>query len=198
MGVTQNAAMARLPTLVRCLAECDGREVATVDHWARTVREHGYIETTKRGAGASNVTTSDAAKLLIALNCAPTAAEACRSLPSFLLLAPAEPAGRPLQLRFDPAMAFGEALRTFIELAPKIAGAFPPAGIRVAITTPPGLAIIEISQNEGRFGRPWRQIYRDAMRPGPTSSLPDRRVTAEFGLPTLLSLHRCVSGAASS
>lgn len=59
--------MARLPALVDALAAADGRPRGAVDHVARAVREAGYIQTTKRGRGAAEMTVQDAAALLIGL-----------------------------------------------------------------------------------------------------------------------------------
>jgi hypothetical protein len=62
--------MGKLPTLVRALAECDERDRATLDHIARVIREAGWIPTTKRGSGASDMTFREAANLLIAASVA--------------------------------------------------------------------------------------------------------------------------------
>jgi hypothetical protein len=60
--------MAKLPALVSALAECDGRDRATLEHIARVIREAGYIPTTKRGAGAAEMTAREAANLFIGAN----------------------------------------------------------------------------------------------------------------------------------
>jgi hypothetical protein len=112
--------MAKLPALVTVLAEVDGRDRATVDHYARTIREAGYIPTTKRGSGAAEMTAREAANLLIAL-CgadapkeAPLAIDRFRSLRRFCVwsdeeaLAPALP---PLA----EANTFGDALEYLID-----------------------------------------------------------------------------------
>lgn len=65
-----------MPALVSALAACDGREPINISHWARSIREARLIETTKRGSGASPVTSADAAMLLMALNGATIASEA--------------------------------------------------------------------------------------------------------------------------
>ncbi|NLH81778.1 MAG: hypothetical protein GX458_13150, partial [Phyllobacteriaceae bacterium] len=57
--------MARLPTLVSIIADRDNREHTTIDQMARFIREAGFISTTKRGKGASEMTAKDAANLLI-------------------------------------------------------------------------------------------------------------------------------------
>lgn len=60
--------MARLPALVRTFAEFDDRDLVTVEQFARVIREAGHLPTTKRGAGAAEMGSLEAAKLFIALN----------------------------------------------------------------------------------------------------------------------------------
>jgi hypothetical protein len=57
--------MARLPSLVAALAKTDGRDIKNLGWIARVAREAGLITTTKRGAGAADMTARDAANLLI-------------------------------------------------------------------------------------------------------------------------------------
>lgn len=57
--------MARLPSLVRAIAEHDRRGEATIAHIARQVRDAGLISSTRRGVGASVMTFTDAATLLL-------------------------------------------------------------------------------------------------------------------------------------
>lgn len=59
--------MATLPGLIAALAETDGREQKSIEHIARFIRERGYIQNGKRGAGAPQMNSTDAANLLIAL-----------------------------------------------------------------------------------------------------------------------------------
>lgn len=59
--------MARLPALIDALTLCDDRPRGTIDHVARTLREAGLIQTTKRGRGAAEMTALDAAALLLGL-----------------------------------------------------------------------------------------------------------------------------------
>lgn len=81
--------LVKLPLLIAKLAPFDGRATETLAHIARVIREQGYISTTKRGSGAADMTTSDAANLLIAINAseapkdAAAAVEHFRALPNF-------------------------------------------------------------------------------------------------------------------
>jgi len=59
--------MARLPALIDALTLCDDRPRGTIDHIARTMREAGLIQTTKRGRGAAEMTARDAAALVLGL-----------------------------------------------------------------------------------------------------------------------------------
>jgi hypothetical protein len=60
--------MARLPALIDAIAQFDGRGRPTLEHMARLIRQAGYIQTTKRGRGAAEMTENDAAALLIGVN----------------------------------------------------------------------------------------------------------------------------------
>jgi hypothetical protein len=63
--------MARLPSLVAALRDLDARGPAGVGNVARRVREAGLIRTTSRGVGAAEMTSRDAANLLLGLKGAP-------------------------------------------------------------------------------------------------------------------------------
>jgi hypothetical protein len=60
--------MAKLPALISALAACDSRDHATIEHIARVVREAGYIPTTKRGSGASDMSAREAVNLFLGAN----------------------------------------------------------------------------------------------------------------------------------
>jgi hypothetical protein len=60
--------MAKLPALISTLSQHDERDRSTLEHIARTIREAGHIPTTKRGIGASGMTTEAAANLFLGLN----------------------------------------------------------------------------------------------------------------------------------
>ena len=78
--------MARLPAFVADLAAHDRRGRPTVEVIARTIRERGLISTTKRGRGAADMTTEDAAALLIALCVSESPASAPEITSRFLAL----------------------------------------------------------------------------------------------------------------
>jgi hypothetical protein len=73
--------VAKLPALVSALASCDDRDLPTLEHIARVIREAGLLPTTKRGSGAADMGPKEAALLLIGANSAASprgAAEAVR------------------------------------------------------------------------------------------------------------------------
>lgn len=81
--------MARLPALVDALAAVDGRERGVLDHMAREIREAGLIQTTKRGRGSAEMSSLDAAHLLLGVygsNGRGTAAEAASIFGSLQVL----------------------------------------------------------------------------------------------------------------
>lgn len=86
--------MARLPALVDALAAADGRPRGAIDHVARAVREAGFIQTTKRGRGAAEMTAEDAAALLIALYGARDPASAAEAVQAFAALPRVRPTDR--------------------------------------------------------------------------------------------------------
>ncbi|WAC25757.1 hypothetical protein [Ancylobacter sp. SL191] len=59
--------MAKLPALVDALAQHDPRGLAAVNHYARIVREAGFLPTTKRGNGASDMGEREVVNLLLGL-----------------------------------------------------------------------------------------------------------------------------------
>lgn len=121
--------MARLPALLEAIAKVDGRERATIDHYARLIREAGLIPTTKRGVGASAMTVREAANLLIGLNAAETPKDAPSSVIRVRsLLANAGFVARWLrQSEWSPvfeglreARTFGDALERLIDATPAL------------------------------------------------------------------------------
>lgn len=78
--------MAKLPALVSSLSDVLGIDRKTVDYVARFIREHGYIETTGRGAGAADVSVPEVVNLLIALNAAQTTRESISVIDQFRTL----------------------------------------------------------------------------------------------------------------
>jgi hypothetical protein len=114
----------KLPVLISKIAPFDGRSPDALAHVARLVRERGYIATTKRGSGAAEMTTRDAANLLIALHGsdspkrAPEAVERFRTLP-LSMSTPQPPFGKEITAAFS-ASTFGEALERMIEVVPEL------------------------------------------------------------------------------
>lgn len=115
--------MARLPALVDALSLVDGRERVAIDNIARAVREAGFIQTTKRGRGAAEMTTQDAAALLVGLYGAGTMVDAPGTLKGFSQARRKAPAPLPE----DAPAALGplhrsrtllDAVAQVIELAP--------------------------------------------------------------------------------
>jgi len=114
--------MAKLPALISALASCDDRSHKQLDNISRIVREAGFIRTTQRGGGASEMSWKDATNYLIgasgcyANNEAPEIIERFRSLrlkhghtewqgAAFLLVTEAETFGEALEglIRFAPS-----------------------------------------------------------------------------------------------
>ena len=76
--------MARLPALVERFADIGHHDRGAVDHVAREIREQNWIQTTKRGRGAAEMTPRDAAALTVALYAAETLPDRLAALPVFL------------------------------------------------------------------------------------------------------------------
>ena len=65
------------------MCDLDPRGYGTVDYAARTLRKDGVVTRSRRGRGAIPVGASDAAALIIALNCAEGATEGARVARTF-------------------------------------------------------------------------------------------------------------------
>ncbi len=123
--------MVRLPALIDDLAKHDTRGRPTVQLIARNVREHGLIQTTKRGRGAAEMSVADAAALLIGVCVADTPSTAPEAVRIFTSLEPefpnfAETGHAPEELpsplrEVTAASTFGEALSSLIAGADGIA-----------------------------------------------------------------------------
>lgn len=121
--------MATLPGLVAALAETDGREQKSIEHIARFIREHGYIQNGKRGAGAPQMNSTDAANLLIALCGCDTPGEAPLAIDRFRSLRPMYEGDADMMRRYVESIdqlpaplrdmmncqTFGTALETLID-----------------------------------------------------------------------------------
>lgn len=120
--------MAKLPALVRALQKVDGREIKSIEHIARVTRENGYIPTGKRGSGASDMDSTAAANLLIALNSAENPKDVPLSIDrvrSYEVFAPDPVEGRPEVLRHVAEAAnFGVALAELIDGVPELVCSF--------------------------------------------------------------------------
>ncbi len=115
--------MARLPALIAALADLDGRPRSAINHYARTIREAGFIQTTKRGVGAAAMTARDAAALVIGLYGAQDAASSASTVEAFQALPikrTRSPYIPPLVKSFSQTDSLIDALAAIIELAPRI------------------------------------------------------------------------------
>lgn len=68
--------MARLPALLDKYQRLDGRDYSALQNIARTIREAGFIPTTKRGSGASAMSEREVVNLILGANGAESASEA--------------------------------------------------------------------------------------------------------------------------
>jgi hypothetical protein len=121
--------MARLPQLIDAVSKTSGRDRSSVEHWARAIREAGLITTTKRGVGAANMTTRDAANLLIGLCGADTPREAAKAVHEFRSLkvfAPWSESGEFFDVyeRIKDAPDFGNAIEELMEGVQEIRSTF--------------------------------------------------------------------------
>lgn len=121
--------MSTLPVLVTALAEVDSRDRATIEYFARTIRQAGYITTGKRGMGAAKVTAREAANLLIALAGAESARDAPVEIDRFRSLCkfdPGEPGDNLPQVIKDVMNSdtFGEAIDVLVEGTPELVMCF--------------------------------------------------------------------------
>lgn len=165
--------MAKLPALVTALAECDGRDRATIDHFARTIREAGLLPTTKRGVGSASMNVREAANLLIAIKASENAKDAAavvrtyRTLVPFIFHNEDDVASCVIPLRrVAAAERFGDALEQLILSAANIAGWML---AKVASERPEldeqslvSLAISEVA---------WRQVEVSIARPVPYATI---------------------------
>lgn len=122
--------MARFPKLVDALAEVDGRPRGVLDHMAREVREAGLIETTGAGWAAAQMTSLDAAHLILGVYGSSgrgDAADAARILgglrrnPMNRVLTQTHPHLHPAveTIALQPTLV--EAVAALIELGPQLA-----------------------------------------------------------------------------
>lgn len=193
--------MARLPALVDALVQVDGRDRVLIDNVARAVREAGFIQTTKRGRGAAEMTSQDAAALLVGLYGSAGMLEAPRVVQAFSQMKRRDPTGA---IKGGPA-ALGplfrsrtllDAVQRLIELAPlldPIDRAAPPAvgmgRATLALCRPHLYATIDVS---------WRlaedRIYEIPLTyAGRQAVVPAYEVVTQVRQPILLTLHRATA-----
>jgi hypothetical protein len=122
--------MARFPKLVDALAEVDGRPRGVIDHMAREIREAGLIETTGAGWAAAQMTSLDAAHLVLGVYGSSgrgDAADAARTLSPLRktlfagLLTKTHPRLHPLVEVVAQQPTLAEAVAAVIELGPSLA-----------------------------------------------------------------------------
>jgi hypothetical protein len=116
--------VARLPALVEALTYCDPRGKRSIGHIARVVREAGLLPTSKRGRGASEVTSRDGVALLMGLNGSESPAGAPEAVKRLSTLRPsirnrARP-DAPVVFASIVQSDFSDALRLLIDKAPSI------------------------------------------------------------------------------
>ncbi len=171
--------MASLPGLVDALAKVDGRDRGVIDHMAREIREAGLIQTTKRGRGAAEMTSLDAAHLVLGVYGSDgrgTAATAAREFGRLATFAMPLPKGLPatvdaIQHQPNLATAVAAIIESGAKLAtqtPRVQGTLPVLGPLYPATTdgleledwPHGTAVLL------RMHRPSLEAYITMAWPG--------------------------------
>lgn len=188
--------MARLPALVDVIANVDDRPRGAIDFVARAVREAGFIQTTKRGRGAAEMTAADAAALLLGCYGSREPTQAVDTLQGFAGLRRARDlkttAGAPDWLAglLKARTAF-EAVSAAIEIAPVLDSQPGQFSIRVSLRRPRlGVTVaVQMTAADHSGGRVFEVAF--VGRTGPREP-PPYDVTTEIRLPVLLSLHRCL------
>jgi hypothetical protein len=199
----------RLPALVAALAAIDGRDEATLAHYARLLREAGHIRTTKRGRGAAAMNVRDAANLLLGTNSAEAPRDAVAALQRLRRLrADHTPSWAPWQAPLGPlavAPTFGDAAELLVGRAPQIwAGMmqelslYAEAGLRLRCVVRISRAFaagidahgiagdVQAPQTLAEVGL-WR--YRDHREGGGEGAARPRRTIVELDFEVFLALH---------
>lgn len=185
--------MARLPALVDALAAIDDRPRGALDFVARAVREAGFIQTTKRGRGAAEMTAADAAAFLLGCYGArepTTAAEAVATLTRL------ERISDETRDNLMPDWTYGlmhardpiEAVAALIEMAPLIGQAGRSMQVTLFLHRPVFRAKIEVRFRTDKGPR----IYEVEFGPGDGPALLGYEVQTRVGLKTFLTLHVCL------
>lgn len=188
--------MARLPALVDVIASVDDRPRGAIDFVARAVREAGFIQTTKRGRGAAEMTAADAAALLLGCYGSREPTQAVDTLQGFAELRRA----RGLKTSISApdwltglmkARTAFEAVSAAIEIAPIIEAQARLAKVRVDLRRPRLGVTVDVNLTEPDFSRGY--AFQVAFVGGlAEDDPPPYVVTTEIRLPVLLSLHRCL------
>jgi hypothetical protein len=125
-----------MPALVRALAETTSRDRAALDHVVNEARKAGVVSPTKRGFGASPVSITDAANLLIATFGTDNVKQIGELVPQYRSLRrwgldPRTPShryrvvaaalGEDVFAALDEATDFGQALEVLLGKAPQFA-----------------------------------------------------------------------------
>jgi hypothetical protein len=216
--------MARLPQLIDAISKTSGRDRSSVEHWARAIREAGLITTTKRGVGAAEMTTRDAANLIIAANAAENTKEALQAVPQFRDLetwysTSETQAFEGVFARLKDAPTFGEALEELIEGVPELILSFgqyleEAYGDKAALMSDPSNAVrlvVELGRWPAtasirieRYNQGWIADYSfefianmEQVKAGQYLDPPDgcdRRTTVRFGLKTVFRAWATLNG----
>lgn len=194
--------MARLPALVDALVAVDGRERVVVDNIARAVREAGFIQTTKRGRGAADMTCDDAAALLVGLYGSAGMIDAPRVVEAFTQARRRHPVGA---IRGGPAI-LGPLLRarTLMDAVARVIELGDVLDPVDRLGAPaPGLGRITLTLHRphlhASIGVMWRvaedQVFEIEMtyaERGPAQT-PPYDVATEVRTPILITLHRATA-----
>lgn len=187
--------MARLPALVDVIADIDDRPRGAIDFVARAVREAGFIQTTKRGRGAAEMTEADAAALLLGCYGSREPTQAVETLQGFAELGRAKtrkraaPAPSWLTGLMKAKTAF-DAVAAAIEVAPVIERQAERFDISVKLSRP-WLGVIVSARGSSADFRQGFTIDAEFIRKTHDLRLP-YEVTTTINLPVLLSLHWCL------
>ncbi|WP_292035586.1 MULTISPECIES: hypothetical protein [unclassified Brevundimonas] len=191
--------MARLPALVDALVAIDGRERVVIDNVARAVREAGFIQTTKRGRGAAEMTAHDTAALIVGLYGSAGMGDAPRVVEAFSEAKRKHPAGAIK----DGPTALGPLLRsrTLLDAVARLVELGPVLDPVDRIGAPaPGLAHIQLTLRRPHLHASIKVVFRQAeaqvyeielhyaARGAPFA--PPYEVATEVRQPIFLTLHK--------
>jgi hypothetical protein len=159
----------------------DGRPRGAVEHIAREVREKGFIQTTKRGLGASDMTARDGAALVLGLYGASDAVGVAHALASISELPARQPRGDYDKLlpELVPVVQSASALdgiASLIELAPNLrpmpgrkgvgTSTLSPIRATVTLTRPRPQVSIRLAWTSAEKDRTLELDFKHARGPG--------------------------------